>query len=109
MFRGASIISFFPFSKLLDKDGSDVDITQPIGFDVTIIDGESAAPGIRQRAVWTNVGAVNESYNNMDDCGTITLSSFDGAIFAKATAAIAWVANIGRLSNNATENYGYSN
>jgi hypothetical protein len=77
---------FFPFSKFVDKDGAEIDITKPIGFDVTIIDGESAAPGIRQRAVWTNVGAVNESYNNMDDCGTITLSSFDGGIIAKATA-----------------------
>jgi len=78
---------FFPFSKLVDMDGTEVDITKPIGFDVTIIDGESAAPGIRQRAVWTNVGAINESYNNMDDCGTITLSSFDGAIIAKAATA----------------------
>jgi hypothetical protein len=80
---------FIPFAKLKDKDGSDVDITQPMGFDVTIIDGESAAPGIRQRAVWTNDGkgpGANESYNNMDDCGTITLSSFDGGIIAKATA-----------------------
>jgi hypothetical protein len=81
---------FIPFSLLKDKDGNDVDITQPMGFDVTEIDGESAAPGIRQRAVWTNDGkgpGANESYNNMDDCGTITLSSFDGAIIAKATAA----------------------
>jgi hypothetical protein len=77
---------FFPFSKFVDKDGAEVDITKPIGFDVTIIDGESAAPGIRQRAVWTNVGAVNESYNNMDDCGTITLSSADAVINKAATA-----------------------
>jgi hypothetical protein len=77
---------FIPFAKLLDKDGADLNLTAPIGFDVTIIDGESAAPGIRQRAVWTNVGAINESYNNMDDCGTITLSSFDGGIIAKTTA-----------------------
>jgi len=75
---------FFPFTKLLDKDGSQFDMSQSIGFDVTIIDGESAAPAVRQRAVWTNVGAINESYSNMDDCGTITLSSFDGGIFAKA-------------------------
>jgi len=78
---------FFPFTKFLDKDGSPIDITQPIGFDVTIIDGESAAPGIRQRAVWANVGAINESYSNMDDCGTITLSSWDNATIDKATAA----------------------
>ena len=77
---------FIPFALLKDKDGGDVDITQPIGFDVTEIDGESAAPGIRQRAVWTNVGAINESYNNMDDCGTITLSSFDGGLIAKTVA-----------------------
>jgi hypothetical protein len=78
---------FIPFSLLKDKDGSDVDITKPIGFDVTEIDGESAAPGVRQRAVWTNVGKINESYSNMDDCGTITLSSWDGGIIAKAGTA----------------------
>jgi hypothetical protein len=78
---------FIPFSLLKDKDGADVDITKPIGFDITEIDGESAAPGIRQRAVWTNVGAINESYNNMDDCGTITLSDFDGGHIAKAETA----------------------
>jgi hypothetical protein len=78
---------FIPFSYLLDKDGDDLDITQPIGFDVTIVDGDSSAPGVRQRAVWSNVGAINESYFNMDDCGTITLSSFDSGHIAKAETA----------------------
>jgi hypothetical protein len=77
---------FIPFSLLKDVDGNDVDITQPMGFDVTEIDGESAAPGIRQRAVWTNVGAINESYNNMDDCGTILLTSADAVIMRASVA-----------------------
>jgi len=79
---------FVPFTRFKDKDGGDVDITQPIGFDVTINDGESAAPGVRQRAVWANDGngpAANESWNDMDDCGTITLSDWDGAVIAKVT------------------------
>ena len=68
---------FIPFSRLKDKDGVVVPTDRTIGFDVTAIDGESAAPGVRQRAVWANDGkgpAANESYSNMDDCGTITLS-----------------------------------
>jgi hypothetical protein len=65
---------FVPFSYLIDQNGNEVNITQPIGFDVTIIDGEPATPGLRQRAVWSNDGngpAANESWGNMDDCGLI--------------------------------------
>jgi len=86
---------FFPFSKLLNSDGGDVDLTLPIGFDVTIIDGESAAPGVRQRAVWTNTGltapeggAINESYNSMDACGTIQLTSADALIMKASVAPV---------------------
>ena len=64
---------FFPFSKFLDKAGVEVKKANLIGFDVTIVDGESAAPGVRQRAVWSNVGAINESWNNMNDCGLVML------------------------------------
>jgi hypothetical protein len=44
-----------------------------IGFDVTIIDQDEGITTTRQRAVWHNVGAIDENYNNMDDAGTITL------------------------------------
>jgi hypothetical protein len=70
---------FIPFSKLLDKDGVEMDKSAPFAFDVTIIDGESAAPGTRQRANWSNDGtgpAATESWANMDDCGLVIL---DGA------------------------------
>jgi len=69
---------FVPFSLLKDMDGTVVPTDRPIGFDVSIADGESAAPGVRQRAVWANDGngpGANESWGNMDDCGTITLSA----------------------------------
>jgi hypothetical protein len=65
---------FVPFSWLKDKDGADVDITAPIGFDITIIDRDTdAAP--HQRVDWVNDGSINESWNNMDGCGTIKLKS----------------------------------
>ena len=66
---------FVPFSLLIDQGGIEVDKTGTIGFDVTIIDRDVEATG-RQRAVWANVGAINESYSNMDDAGLVT---FDGA------------------------------
>jgi len=69
---------FIPFTKLTDMDGFVVDKTGTIGFDVTISDNDVPAPGVgvRNRAVWANIGAIDESWANMDDCGTIT---FDGA------------------------------
>ena len=55
---------FIPMEALTNGDGLDVQGT--IGFDVTMIDRD---PGdaARKRAVWANVGAVDESWNNMDD------------------------------------------
>lgn len=66
---------FVPFSTLLDKDGVGIDLTANIGFDVTLIDRDEG-DAARKRAVWANVGAINESWNNMDECGIIT---FEGA------------------------------
>ncbi len=66
---------FVPFSLLLDKEGVGVDKTGTIGFDVTIIDRDPGDTG-RRRNVWANIGAVNESWTTMDDCGLVT---FDGA------------------------------
>ena len=80
---------FIPFTKLVDKDGNDVDKSISMGFDVTVIDGDPAAPGVRQRAVWTNIGAINESYNNMDDCGLVTFDPIPltGNVIKKAASA----------------------
>ncbi|MFO7671603.1 MAG: Ig-like domain-containing protein [Bacteroidales bacterium] len=65
-----------PFSSLLDKEGTAVDFTGEVGFDVTIIDRDEGDAGNRP-AVWSNNSAVGSSWVNMDDCGIIT---FDGAL-----------------------------
>ena len=68
---------FFPFSMFVTKDNSPMDLTGQVGFDVTICDSDEGDPlDPRKRAVWANVGAVTESWANMDDAGIIT---FDGA------------------------------
>lgn len=43
-----------------------------IGFDVTICDNDDDGVG-RKRAVWANIGGIDESWNNMDDVGLATL------------------------------------
>ena len=63
---------FIPFTKLIDKDGNSVDRTSEIGFDVTVIDNDVKEP-VRNRMNWANAGALDESWNNMDDAGIITL------------------------------------
>ncbi len=67
---------FIPFSSLLDQDGTAVDITGEVGFDVTIIDRDEGDE-INSAAVWTNIGTIDGSWVNMDECGIIT---FDGAV-----------------------------
>ncbi len=62
---------FIPFSLLKDKDGVGIDLQGNIGFDVTVIDRDAPTP-TRQRAVWANIGGINESYSNMDEAGIIT-------------------------------------
>ncbi len=67
---------FIPLSTLVDIDGDEIDLEEEAGFDVTIIDRD---PGdeYNRNAVWANIGAVDGSWNNMDDAGIIT---FDGAV-----------------------------
>jgi len=82
---------FIPFTKLLDAAGNDMDKFAPIGFDVTVIDGDSNAPAVRQRAVWSNTGTGpgnNESYGNMDDCALVTLDPIplEGNVIKKAAS-----------------------
>ncbi len=68
---------FFPFLGFVNKDGGPIDLAGNTGFDVTIIDNDPpGGDNDRQRAVWANMGAINESWANMDDAGIIT---FDGA------------------------------
>ena len=66
---------FIPFSVLIDMDGNQVDPTNTIGFDVTLIDRDPDDTA-RKRAVWANIGAKDESWNNLDDAGDVT---FEGA------------------------------
>ncbi|OFX90688.1 MAG: hypothetical protein A2W97_02885 [Bacteroidetes bacterium GWE2_40_63] len=70
---------FIPFSKLLDQNGVAVDITDTLGFDVTLIDRDSEEIS-RQRAVWANTGAINENYFNMDGAGTILLEPLNETV-----------------------------
>ena len=74
---------FIPFSKLLDKDGIAVDRNGEIGFDVTIIDDDVREP-VRNRMNWANAGALDESWNNMDDAGIITLEGSSPSVMIES-------------------------
>lgn len=68
---------FFPFLAFQTKEGGPIDIAEDVGFDVTIIDNDPpGGDNDRQRAVWANMGGIDESWANMDNAGIIT---FDGA------------------------------
>ena len=67
---------FIPFTKLIDKDGIEVTKTTTIGFDVTLDDNDVVDP-VRNRAVWSNTGSINESWDNMDGCGTFNKYTCD--------------------------------
>ncbi|HEY3369507.1 MAG TPA: sugar-binding protein [Prolixibacteraceae bacterium] len=81
MVEGSHYIAeyFVPYTKLVDLDGAQVDKTNTIGFDVTVIDRD---PGDTQRnsAVWSNEGAAGESWANMDDCGRVTFADAEAGI-----------------------------
>ena len=66
---------FIPWESIPDKDGVLFDKTAQMGFDCQITDNDNDGIG-RKRAMWANVGAVDENWNNMDDAGYLT---FDGA------------------------------
>lgn len=66
---------FVPFSVLINGDGGPIDLTQPVGFDVFVVDKDHGDDSYAI-AVWANEGTNASGWNNMDDCGTI---SFDGA------------------------------
>jgi hypothetical protein len=68
---------FIGWSILYDKDSVKYDMANPMGFDVTVIDRDGTPPNLptkpdRQRVDWSNNGSKDESWANMDGCGTIT-------------------------------------
>jgi hypothetical protein len=74
---------FVPFSKLLNSDGGMFDGTSDFGFDVTVVDTDPDAP-VRSRAVWANDGlrgAATESWNNLDEVGTMTLLEIGDKVY----------------------------
>ena len=80
---GASYIkeTFIAWSDLKDADGNvfEAKANAKMGFDAYIIDNDRDSiakdRNYRDRLVWSNIGTINENYGNMDDAGTLTLSS----------------------------------
>ncbi len=72
---------YMPWDILVDKEDILVDKTRIIGFDVTIRDRETGDADYK-RAVWENIGKIDESWANMDDCGLITFEGAEEAIQA---------------------------
>ncbi len=85
-----------PWDKLIDVDGLAIDRTLQIGFDVTIIDRDPGDED-RKRAVWANVGNIDQAWANMDDCGLI---SFEG------TEAATLIESLTLTAGDITENNG---
>lgn len=77
---------FVPFEFLTDLEGLPIDLTGEIGFDVYVIDrdpDEDAASEGRN-AVWANTGENGSSWNNMDDCGTITFEGAEAPVYIES-------------------------
>lgn len=63
-----------PYDEIRDENGQVVPLndTMQFGFDVTVIDVDDDEGPYRK--VWANIGMKAESWNNMDDIGTVSLS-----------------------------------
>jgi len=98
MVDGSNYIAeyFIPFSRLVDRTGAVVDLTNPVGFDVNIIDRDPDDAG-RRNAIWAS--AASGSWDNMDNSGTIT---FDGAIGLTDIETIAITGGADITSDNGT-------
>jgi hypothetical protein len=70
---------FIPWSLLNDADGNPVDLTNAVGFDVTIIDRDEGDEG-RRRAVWAN-NEGDESWASMDGAGVIYFEGAEAPIY----------------------------
>lgn len=78
--QGTYAIEYYvPFSSIPNNNNEQIDpnVTQTIGFDVTVIDNDNDT--VRHRHVWSNIGNIDESWNNMDDVGLINFES-DGTV-----------------------------
>jgi len=78
---------FFPLEYLTDENGVINDLSEPIGFDVTIIDQDEGVTDTRHRAVWANTGTegdANESWNSMDECGTLTFEGLGDKTYVES-------------------------
>ncbi len=73
-----------PWKGMYDKNFDTLTIQKPVsagmvmGFDICIIDQDNGITTARQRMVWQNdgkTGSNKESWEDMDACGTITLSA----------------------------------
>ena len=71
---------FIPWESIPDKDGVLFDKTAQMGFDCQITDNDNDGAG-RKRAMWANVGAVDENWNNMDDAGYLTFEGAEAGIY----------------------------
>jgi hypothetical protein len=79
---------FFPFDILKDKDGLQVDKSEPIGFDVNIMDNDVVDRNFRYRMNWSHAGVNGENNNNMDEAGIIVLLSTPTYVDAIITSDI---------------------
>ena len=70
---------FVPWEAILDKDGNPFDKTGVLGFDVQVTDNDDGA-NARNRVYWSNAGVKDESWNNMDDAGHVTLEGVGTAV-----------------------------
>jgi PKD repeat protein len=79
---------YIPFAALPDNNGNAIDpsVTKTIGFDVTVIDCDEVN-GVRNRMVWSNIGDIDESWNNMDDVGLINFMGEVNELFARFSAS----------------------
>lgn len=68
---------FIPYTVMTSNNDEIIDpnVITVIGFDVTIVDVDDSEE--INRAVWSNVGDLDESWNNCDQVGLITFSDND--------------------------------
>lgn len=71
---------FIPWESIPDKDGVLFDKVAQMGFDVDITDRDPD-DAARKRAMWANVGAIDENWNNMDDAGYITFEGAEAGVY----------------------------
>lgn len=86
---GKYIMEYYvPFTTIPDNNSNVIDptVTTTIGFDVTVIDLDDTGVG-RNRAVWANAGAIDESWNNTDDVGLITFVNMGTELIAFFSAS----------------------